>query len=94
MTKLSTCNDENCDKSCESRHPKPYKFRSECRFLKKKWCAFKHDALGHKAENKDEKIKELEQSVANLKSESESKNKIFCKVWKDLDRNLLTISKS
>ena len=83
----SICLRNNCDKKCNSRHPKPCKFKAKCKFLAKAICAFKHendekdlDDLKRqieslKQENKDEKCEFVSDSKTDIENHTKSKHK-------------------
>ena len=90
----SICPIKNCDKNCNARHPKPCKFKSECRFNAKNICAFKHNTIG----KEDGELDTLKKEIESLKLENqrkelelgrlENENKEFKeKVIDDKDRN-------
>ena len=62
----SICPIKNCDKKCNARHPKPCKFKSECRFNAKNICAFKHNTIG----KEDGELDTLEKKIESLKAEN------------------------
>ena len=65
----SICPIKNCDKKCNARHPKPCKFKSECRFNAKNICAFKHNTIGRE----DDELDALKNEIESLKSENQRK---------------------
>ena len=41
----SVCFIMHCNRNCNSRHPKPCKFKAKCKFFSKQICAYKHVTL-------------------------------------------------
>ena len=78
----NVCQTKNCDKRCLNRHPKPCKFKDECKFLEKNICAYSHLDLA--TENNDlkeiaksfsDKICDLEDKINNMRNEIDNKLK-------------------
>ena len=62
----NVCQNNECVKKCNNRHPKSCKFLLECRFLAKNIFAFSH-APNKSKESKE--IKDHEEEIAKLKVE-------------------------
>jgi chromosome segregation ATPase len=77
----SICSRKYCDKSCNSRHPKPCRFRENCKFLAEDMCAFKHSSN----ENDDKDLDDLKRQVEQLKQENEKKQLKLTEVETDLE---------
>ena len=59
---IEKCREENCNKECSKRHPKECKHGLECRFLRKKICAYDHEALDNKV-SEHEKLSKLDNNM-------------------------------
>ena len=72
---VNVCIEKKCDKNCNSRHPIPCKYRSKCKFLAKKICAFSHikSNFGDESDDCDSDIVDLKKQVESLKQGNESK---------------------
>ena len=71
------CKVRLCNKKCLERHPRQCKYKLECKFLKKEICAFSHVTLATDDENlekvnkaNENKIKQLENIITNMKAEN------------------------
>ena len=76
--------------SCTKRHPVICKYRDQCKFFKQNTCAFKHNEIKNKVENKDleKKIEIYTIEMESLKHEiSDLKNSIKIKENELLKRN-------
>ena len=76
----SICSRKYCDKSCNSRHPKPCRFEENCIFLAKGICAFKHSS----SENENKDLDDLKRQVEDLKKENEKKQLKLKELEEDL----------
>ena len=85
------CSEVICrDQSCTKRHPVICKYREQCKFFKQNTCAFKHNEIKNKVENKDleKKIEIYTIEMESLKHEiSDLKNSIKIKENELLKRN-------
>ena len=59
----------NCDRNCNSRHPKPCKFKAKCKFFSKQMCAYKHVTFA----SDDMELEALKKEVECLRLENERK---------------------
>ena len=75
----SICLRNNCDKKCNSRHPKPCKFKAKCKFLAKAICAFNH-------ENDEQDLDDLKRQIESLKQENKDKKMTLLKLEEVLNK--------
>ena len=59
----------NCNRNCNSRHPKPCKFKAKCKFFSKQVCAYKHVTLA----SDDMELEALKKEVECLRLENRRK---------------------
>ena len=64
------CSKKVCrDQTCLFRHPKPCKFSEDCKFNKKKICAFKHVETDKQLAKIKKEIDDFEEEIVVLKGE-------------------------
>ena len=87
------CQQNQCDRKCQNRHPKPCKFLDQCKFLRKNICAYAHASIASNLLSDDEEVSKLMEEIRLLKTENETK---IAKI-KDLEdhlENLATVKYS
>ena len=65
---LEKCREENCDKQCTKRHPKPCKNGQSCSFNRKQICAYDHEVIENDSFSKlEKKVNTNENTLKELK---------------------------
>ena len=94
------CLEKVCrDKECKARHPKYCKNGDDCKFYKKKICAYRHEDLKSveaiKTQNLmkenealEEEVKKLEVEIAELKENVTKKEQKIAKIFQDNSKSI------